>query len=103
MPAMPGNAGHPLCPVASFSKNIAKLNPAIPDLWQRPKTKFDTNDQVWYTAQKIGENKLRKFLSTLKKVRAEHCLYKSFSACDRNNDFVQKPVSNETNNVRFRT
>ena len=64
MPAMPG---HPLCPVASFSKYVEKLNSAIPDLWQRPKTKFNTNDQVWYTAQKIGENKLRKFLSTLSK------------------------------------
>ena len=64
MPAMPG---HPLCPVASFSKYIEKLNSAVPDLWQRPKTKFNTNDQVWYTAQKIGENKLRKFLSTLSK------------------------------------
>ena len=38
----------PLCPLQSFLKYKSKLNPDIPELWQRPLDSFNTAANIWY-------------------------------------------------------
>ena len=45
------------CPVASFEKYMAKLNPARDDFWQRPSPSFKKTG-VWYENKPIGVNTL---------------------------------------------
>ncbi|XP_062598696.1 uncharacterized protein LOC134260129 [Saccostrea cucullata] len=49
--------GDPMCPVASLKKYLMKLSPENPFFWQRPKTKYNHSDVVWYEAETIRWDK----------------------------------------------
>jgi len=63
-PRMYENKGK-YCPVRSFEKYISKLNPGIPQLFQRPLTKVTVDTPTWYARTPVGVNTLSSFMSTL--------------------------------------
>ena len=65
---MPALSGHPLCPVASFKKYVAKLHPSCPKLWQRARDSFLDDEPVWYCNSPVGEKALQKFMPNLSNI-----------------------------------
>ena len=67
------------CPVRSLKKYIAKLDPACPALFQKPK-QVALSDGPWYEPKPISKNALGKFLSNISKeaklsvIYTNHCL-----------------------------
>ena len=53
-PRMYEQLNDPNCPVASFKKYVAKLNPGCDAFFQRPKT--TANSDIWYVNCPIGKN-----------------------------------------------
>lgn len=54
-----------LCPVASFRKYISRLNSENEYLFQRPKTREVSEDEVWYDNMVLGENTLGKKMKVI--------------------------------------
>ena len=50
----------PLCLVASFKKYISHLHPQNDYLFQRPKTREVSENEMWYDTMVLGENVLGK-------------------------------------------
>ncbi|KAL5006936.1 hypothetical protein ScPMuIL_015742 [Solemya velum] len=71
--------GSPCCPVTSFEKYIAKLNPNRDDLWQRPKDEFSTEDEIWYINAPVGKNTLSKLMVEISKLAKLSCEYTNHS------------------------
>ena len=46
------------CPVKSFIKYISVLNPNLEALWQRPRSKINICDRIWYCNVPLGEKHL---------------------------------------------
>lgn len=63
MPSMPESPD--VCPVTTFEKYLAKLNPASDRLWQYPKDSFEVTDDCWYQNRPIGRDSLSKFMGKL--------------------------------------
>ena len=59
----------PLCPVKAFELYLAKLNPKLSGLWQKPKAKehFKETDEVWYCNVPVGKNTLGTLMSRISK------------------------------------
>nr|XP_006823872.1 PREDICTED: zinc finger and BTB domain-containing protein 20-like [Saccoglossus kowalevskii] len=56
------------CPIRSFKKYMAKLNPDSELFWQRPKrVTFEITEEcpVWYQDAPVGHNSLRTYIATL--------------------------------------
>lgn len=68
------------CPVAIFEQYLKRLNPENQFLWQRCRASFLIEDDVWYVNQKIGINKIKKFMHDisqfcgLSQLFTNHCL-----------------------------
>jgi len=68
------------CPVMSFEKYIAKLNPDVDAFWQKPKAKPADSDNCWYYQIALGKNVLGDKMKTLSvaanlsKTYTNHCL-----------------------------
>ena len=55
----------PMCPVRSFEKYIAKLNPKCDALFQRPCDSFCPDDPVWFENKPLGKNTLGNMMKTI--------------------------------------
>ena len=74
--------GNPHCPVNSFEKYIAKLNPDCHFLWQRPKnfTEEDYDPPIWYDNMVLGKNSFGHMMQNmskdacLSKIYINHCI-----------------------------
>jgi hypothetical protein len=63
---MPEKPGDPTCPVTSYEKYLAKLNPELNRLWQFPLDSF-LEDGTWFAKRPIGRNTMAQFMSKLSK------------------------------------
>lgn len=63
------------CPVECIETYLSKLNPNNDYMWQRPKKKFQQSAPIWFDAQKIGINQIRKFMKTLSQVAVLSKMY----------------------------
>ena len=59
----------PFCPVKAFELYLAKLNPELSCLWQKPKAKehFKETDEVWYCKVPVGKNILGTLMTRISK------------------------------------
>ena len=57
--------GRDSCPVESYLKYIALLNPNQEAFWQRPKTRPSTDAPIWYDNAPLGEKSLGGMMATL--------------------------------------
>ena len=64
---MPEAPGHPLCPVNSFEKYVAKLHPMCDRLWQHPVNSYLDDEDTWFSNRPMGKNTLADFMKTLSK------------------------------------
>ena len=78
---MPQMENDPLCPVLSYNKYQAHLNPENPFLWQVALPNVNVNqDAVWYGKAHIGKNPLSRFMTDvsknceLSKIYTNHCI-----------------------------
>jgi hypothetical protein len=62
---MPEMGDHPLCPVTSYERYLAKLHPESNCLWQRPRDTYLESDPTWYCNARVGAKSLSTFLSNL--------------------------------------
>jgi hypothetical protein len=53
------------CPVALIEHYMTKLNPKNEYFWQKPKLNVNCEASVWYHNQKIGVNKISKFMTDI--------------------------------------
>ena len=53
------------CPVKAYVKYISKLNPECEALFQKPLSKFELDNDVWYGKTPAGVNHLYNFMSRL--------------------------------------
>ena len=76
--------GLPNCPVMSFEKYLAKLNPDLVAFWQKPKAKVADSDNLWYHSIPLGKNVLGDKMKTLSvaanlsNTYTNHCLRATF-------------------------
>ena len=54
-----------LCPVSSYERYVALLNPKLDTFWQTPKPKVSTSDECWYKNSPMGVNTLQDFMKNL--------------------------------------
>ena len=59
----------PFCPVKALELYLAKLNPELSCLWQKPKAKehFKETDEVWYCKVPVGKNILGTLMTRISK------------------------------------
>ena len=99
-PRMYEQLNDPNCPVASFKKYVAKLNPGCDAFFQRPKT--TANSDIWYVNCPIGKNKLSTMMkeisgkAQLSRVYTNHCLRVTSATVLSRNDFNLNDIRSVT-------
>ena len=68
-----------LCPLQSFLKYKSKLNPDIPELWQRPLDSFNPAANIWYYKAPLGKNTLSKMMPKISSAASLSKIYTNHS------------------------